>query len=302
MTNKFERIALEISSLTAEKNAAYGDSYTRACNILKELYPYGVQPDEYRDLLAMTRVIDKLFRIATRKDAFGESPWRDICGYSLLGIDSDEKLSNMNKDTIANKTSSVSDIDNDVVTHASRKVKRKDSINPPNGNKTIGLCGPGTYFYDSNMLSSPYPKDMICTGSNEYFDDSEPDEFSLGFQSDADEETKYILPPKSSNIGEEYQDIIDHSIDSNELTDNNMRSTRHEGLRPALQTASNTRISASSPYSSRAAAGYIKESYPDLETTPVPPPKENSPQIELPFPKPDRELAGDESDWREYLK
>jgi hypothetical protein len=293
VANKFERIALEISSLTAEKNAAYGDSYTRACNILKELYPYGVQPSEYRDLLAMTRVIDKLFRIATRKDAFGESPWRDICGYSLLGIESDEKL---------NKDDSMSDAENEIFTTPSKEVKRKNSINPPNSNKSVGLCGPGTYFYDSNMLSTPYPKDLMCTGSNEYFDDSEPDEFSHGFEGDIDEETKYIRPPKSSNIGEEYQDIIDHSMESNEITDIAMRSTKYEGLRPALQTVSNTRISASSPYSSRAAAGYIKESYPDLETTPVAPPKENSPQVELPFPKPDRELADDESDWREYLK
>jgi len=41
-------------------------------------------------MLAMIRVIDKLFRIATKKDAFGESPWRDICGYSILGVANDE--------------------------------------------------------------------------------------------------------------------------------------------------------------------------------------------------------------------
>ena len=34
-------------------------------------------------------MIDKLFRIATRKDAFGESPYRDIAGYALLGLVSD---------------------------------------------------------------------------------------------------------------------------------------------------------------------------------------------------------------------
>ena len=37
----------------------------------------------------MVRVIDKMFRIATDKDAFGESPWRDICGYAILGISND---------------------------------------------------------------------------------------------------------------------------------------------------------------------------------------------------------------------
>ena len=88
--SKFERIAAEIGSLTAEKNKAYGDSFSRACNVLEELYPDGVQPHEFRDMLAIVRVIDKLFRLATRKDAFGESPWRDICGYALLGSAADE--------------------------------------------------------------------------------------------------------------------------------------------------------------------------------------------------------------------
>ena len=32
-------------------------------------------------MLAITRVVDKLFRIANRKDAFGENPWQDIAGY-----------------------------------------------------------------------------------------------------------------------------------------------------------------------------------------------------------------------------
>ena len=34
---------------------------------------------------AVVRVLDKLFRIATDRDALGESPWRDIAGYGLLG-------------------------------------------------------------------------------------------------------------------------------------------------------------------------------------------------------------------------
>ena len=36
-------------------------------------------------MLTITRIIDKLFRIANRKDAFGESPYRDLTGYGLLG-------------------------------------------------------------------------------------------------------------------------------------------------------------------------------------------------------------------------
>ena len=87
----YVEIAKEIGELVQEKNKAYGDSFGQACRILEVLYPNGIQPDEYRDALAMTRVIDKLFRLANKKDAFGESPWRDICGYAVLGVANDEK-------------------------------------------------------------------------------------------------------------------------------------------------------------------------------------------------------------------
>ena len=86
----FEKIATEIGQLVQEKNLAYGDSFGQACRILEVLYPKGIKPDQYRDALAITRVIDKLFRLANKKDAFGESPWRDICGYAILGVANDE--------------------------------------------------------------------------------------------------------------------------------------------------------------------------------------------------------------------
>lgn len=83
--------AAEVASLVEQKQAAYGDAFGRAGDVLRILYPNGIKPEQYDDLLAVTRVIDKLFRIATRKDAFGESPWRDINGYSLLCVVRDEK-------------------------------------------------------------------------------------------------------------------------------------------------------------------------------------------------------------------
>ncbi len=86
----YKKIGLDIGSLVQEKNKAYGDSFGQACEILKVLYPEGIKPEQYRDVLAITRVIDKLFRLANKKDAFGESPWKDICGYSMLGIANDE--------------------------------------------------------------------------------------------------------------------------------------------------------------------------------------------------------------------
>lgn len=87
----YTNIGTKIGALVAKKNEAYGDSFTRAQDVLKVLYPNGIQPEQYTDMLAMIRVIDKLFRLATDKDAFGESPWNDIAGYALLGIANAEK-------------------------------------------------------------------------------------------------------------------------------------------------------------------------------------------------------------------
>jgi hypothetical protein len=85
-------IGKELGELCEEKNAAYGDSFARSGRLLEELYPNGIQPSQYQDMLGIVRVIDKLFRIATKKDAFGESPWRDIAGYGILGAFNDDNI------------------------------------------------------------------------------------------------------------------------------------------------------------------------------------------------------------------
>jgi len=86
-----EKIGIDMGKLVAEKNAAYGDSFFKGGELLKQLYPNGVKPDQYTDMLAVIRIIDKLFRIATDKSAFSEEPYKDICGYALLGISNDRK-------------------------------------------------------------------------------------------------------------------------------------------------------------------------------------------------------------------
>jgi ribosome biogenesis protein Nip4 len=83
---KFEKVGSEIGKLVDEKNAAYGSSFEKSEKILKVLYPNGIKPEQYKDMLAITRIVDKLFRIATDKDAFGESPFKDIAGYGILGL------------------------------------------------------------------------------------------------------------------------------------------------------------------------------------------------------------------------
>jgi hypothetical protein len=80
----YVRAAVRIGNLVARKNAAYGDSFARAPEIIRILYPDGIRPDQVDDLLAVVRILDKMSRIATDKSALGEDPWRDIAGYALL--------------------------------------------------------------------------------------------------------------------------------------------------------------------------------------------------------------------------
>lgn len=89
---ELQKIAQELADLCQEKNAAYGNSFHVSGDFLRILYPNGVQPDQYQDTLTIARIFDKLMRIATRKDAFGESPWKDILGYALLSAWYDAKV------------------------------------------------------------------------------------------------------------------------------------------------------------------------------------------------------------------
>lgn len=82
----WERIGGEVGRLVAEKQAAYGDSFGKAGAVMRILYPDGVPAEKLDDALTVVRVLDKLFRIATDRDALGESPWRDIAGYALLSV------------------------------------------------------------------------------------------------------------------------------------------------------------------------------------------------------------------------
>jgi len=92
--NKYEELAARVGKLVDEKNAAYGNSFAKVSDFLKILYPDGIKPEQYTDVLCIVRIFDKLMRIATKKGAFNESPWTDIAGYALLGLQKDEE--NMN--------------------------------------------------------------------------------------------------------------------------------------------------------------------------------------------------------------
>jgi len=81
----YEHLGAEIGRLVTEKQKAYGSSFQKSGDVMRSLYPNGISPEQMDDALAIVRVVDKLYRIATDKDAFGESPWKDIVGYGLLG-------------------------------------------------------------------------------------------------------------------------------------------------------------------------------------------------------------------------
>ena len=86
-------VGLEGARITIERNKKYGDAVRKTLGILEELYPDGIQPNQYSDLLLLVRVLDKLIRIASytpdRRAADDESPWADVRGYGILGEEKD---------------------------------------------------------------------------------------------------------------------------------------------------------------------------------------------------------------------
>lgn len=75
----------KLYKLVCEKNKAYGDSIGSSEKIFRLYYPNGIRTDQYGDILLMARILDKLSRIANKKDAFGENAYVDILGYAVRG-------------------------------------------------------------------------------------------------------------------------------------------------------------------------------------------------------------------------
>lgn len=82
----YREIGERIGDLVEKKQAAYGDSFGKSGEVMRILYPAGIPLEKLDDALTVVRILDKLFRIATDRDALGESPFRDIAGYSLLAV------------------------------------------------------------------------------------------------------------------------------------------------------------------------------------------------------------------------
>lgn len=88
----YEQLGADIGRLVESKQKSYGDSFGKSGQVLRLLYPTGITLEQLDDALTIVRIVDKLFRIATDRDALGESPYRDICGYGLSGAARVEKL------------------------------------------------------------------------------------------------------------------------------------------------------------------------------------------------------------------
>lgn len=80
-------LANKIAATVEEKGAAYGNAIKFSEVVFKELYPQGIPVEHYNNALLMVRVLDKLKRLSTDPNAFGESPWEDIVGYALRGAE-----------------------------------------------------------------------------------------------------------------------------------------------------------------------------------------------------------------------
>ena len=84
--NNFSEIGYDVGSLVSDKQRAYGDSFGRSGECLRQMFPDGIKTEQYDDLLTIARILDKLFRIANNPNAFSENPYQDIVGYGLLGM------------------------------------------------------------------------------------------------------------------------------------------------------------------------------------------------------------------------
>lgn len=101
MSKSFEQLGKEIGAFTDQKQKAYGNSVEKAFKVMKvflreyrnEDGTYTIPESLLQHLLLMVRIIDKQNRIFSNPDGdlMGESPYTDITGYGLIGIDMDEK-------------------------------------------------------------------------------------------------------------------------------------------------------------------------------------------------------------------
>ena len=104
----FQELAKEIAELVTEKERAYGSAFDKAGDFMRLLYPEGIKPDQYKDMLCTVRIFDKLMRIATSYEGTEEKKveaYSDINGYSLLGL-----RASLEEQTVVKKSETKSEV------------------------------------------------------------------------------------------------------------------------------------------------------------------------------------------------
>ena len=102
-----------IADTVTTKNFMYGNAVQKTADIMRVLYPNGYYGEDYKNILLITRICDKLARIANKssneavKDAY-----RDIAGYGILGsLNTSKDVSIKGKLDIARCKCKKSDLD-----------------------------------------------------------------------------------------------------------------------------------------------------------------------------------------------
>jgi len=81
--NIFELKASRLAAILDFKHSSYGRTFYKIPKILEILWPGGIKCEEYEQLLAIIRVLDKIARLSNNTQD-KEDPWSDIAGYGLL--------------------------------------------------------------------------------------------------------------------------------------------------------------------------------------------------------------------------
>ncbi|MBN9614227.1 MAG: hypothetical protein J0G35_01505 [Acidobacteriales bacterium] len=167
-----QQLGTDLGKLVEEKNAAYGSSFVVAGDFLRLLFPGGIPANRYDDALVLVRIFDKQMRIATDKDAFGESPYQDIAGYGLLGL----QLHQQRKDSTtwpgtasdaartqskAQPGSALPSIDAKTIMSASAKTASEPSPQPASSSAPCAAASAPTATEAANASVAVRPKRLI---------------------------------------------------------------------------------------------------------------------------------------------
>lgn len=83
------RVMVEkLGKLLQEKRKHYGQAHFKGGEVLKLLYPNGMQTEDYCHALMIARIFEKCTRIASpNRNLDAESPYFDIAGYGIIGLE-----------------------------------------------------------------------------------------------------------------------------------------------------------------------------------------------------------------------